>query len=82
MPDLDHPRHQQHSVLCLILYHPVTEVTFTSLQTEYEDVPNCCKEYVQSPYPEEVAYSYPYCLEGEKLLHSIPMLNADIRDFI
>ena len=27
-------------------------------------------------YPEEVAYSYPYCLEGEKLLHSIPMLNA------
>ena len=74
MPYLDHHRHQQHSVLCLILY-PVPEITFTSLQTEYEDVPNCCKEYVQSPYPEEVAYSYPYCLP-------IPMLNADIRDFI
>ena len=37
------------------------------------DVPNCCKEHVkivQSPYPVEVAYSYPYCQEGEKLLHS------------
>ena len=48
---------------------------FTSLHTESMDVPNCCKEHVkivQSPYPVEVAYSYPYCQEGEKLLHSNP----------
>ena len=35
-------------------------------------VPARSMSSVQSPYPVEVAYSYSYCQEGEKLLHSNP----------
>ena len=62
VPVLYHLRQQQHWALCQVpLWYStnlVTMVALTRLQTESEEIPNCCMEYVrvQSPYPEEVAY--------------------------